>query len=109
MANDVGGATAADVRSIALQSMPDPGILDVHPEELEDGFSLARWLRARSSRVGIFMLTPAFDIVNRVVGLESGADDDIARPFEPRELPARVRAILHLAGDTAAPPACLPR
>ena len=47
------------------------------------------------------MLTAATDTVDRVVGLESGADDYIAKPFEPRELLARVRAVLRRAGDTA--------
>jgi DNA-binding response OmpR family regulator len=97
-------ASGADLKRTAQQSMPDLAILDVHLGELEDGFTLARWLRARSSRVGIIMLTAASDIVDRVVGLESGADDYIAKPFEPRELLARVRAVLRRAGDTAAPP-----
>lgn len=98
-------ASAADLKRSAQQSMPDLAILDVHLGEVEDGFSLARWLRARSSRVGIIMLTAASDTVDRVVGLESGADDYIAKPFEPRELLARVRAVLRRAGDTAPPPA----
>jgi len=50
------------------------------------------------------MLTAATDTVDRVVGLESGADDYISKPFEPRELLARVRAVLRRAGDTAPPP-----
>jgi DNA-binding response OmpR family regulator len=60
----------------------------------EDGFALARWLRERSGRIGIIMVTAAGDTIDRVVGLESGADDYIAKPFAPRELLARVRSVL---------------
>ena len=60
----------------------------------EDGFALARWLRERSGRVGIVMVTVASDTVERVVGLEIGADDYIVKPFEPRELLARVKSVL---------------
>ena len=97
-------ASGADLKRAVQQGMPDLAILDVHLGEVEDGFTLARWLRARSSRVGIIMLTAATDTVDRVVGLESGADDYIAKPFEPRELLARVRAGPRRAGDTAPPP-----
>jgi len=60
----------------------------------EDGFALARWLREKSSRIGIIMVTSAADTVDRVVGLETGADDYITKPFEPRELLARVKSVL---------------
>jgi class 3 adenylate cyclase len=60
----------------------------------EDGFALARWLRERNSRVGIIMVTSAADTVDRVVGLETGADDYVTKPFEPRELLARVKSVL---------------
>jgi class 3 adenylate cyclase len=60
----------------------------------EDGFALARWLRERSGRIGIIMVTSAADTVDRVVGLETGADDYVTKPFEPRELLARVRSVL---------------
>ena len=63
----------------------------------EDGFALARWLRERSGRIGIIMVTAASDTVDRVVGLETGADDYIAKPFEPRELLARVKSVLRRA------------
>ena len=51
----------------------------------EDGFALARWLRERSGRLGIIMVTVASDTIDRVVGLETGADDYIGKPFDPRE------------------------
>jgi class 3 adenylate cyclase len=60
----------------------------------EDGFALVRRLREKSSRIGIIMVTSAADTVDRVVGLETGADDYITKPFEPRELLARVRSVL---------------
>jgi DNA-binding response OmpR family regulator len=71
----------------------------------EDGFALARWLRERSGRIGIIMVTAASDTIDRVVGLETGADDYIAKPFEPRELLARVRSVLRRAAGSAAQPA----
>jgi class 3 adenylate cyclase len=60
----------------------------------EDGFALVRRLREKSSRIGIIMVTSAGDTVDRVVGLETGADDYITKPFEPRELLARVKSVL---------------
>ena len=72
----------------------------------EDGFALARWLREKSSRVGIIMVTSAGDTVDRVVGLETGADDYVTKPFEPRELLARVKSVLRRgAPDREAAPA----
>lgn len=62
----------------------------------EDGLSICRRLRATSS-VPIIMLTAAGDPVARVVGLEMGADDYVAKPFDPHELLARVRAVLRRA------------
>ena len=72
----------------------------------EDGFALARWLREKSGRVGIIMVTSAADTVDRVVGLETGADDYVTKPFEPRELLARVKSVLRRgAPDREAVPA----
>jgi two-component system OmpR family response regulator len=59
----------------------------------EDGLSLARYLRERHD-VGIIMVTGAGDVVDRVAGLEVGADDYIAKPFDPRELRARLKSVL---------------
>jgi len=58
----------------------------------EDGFTLARYLR-ENHKIGIIMLTASTELVDRVLGLEIGADDYITKPFEPRELMARVRAL----------------
>jgi two-component system phosphate regulon response regulator OmpR len=59
----------------------------------EDGLSIARQLRSQGP-IGIIMLTASAETVDRVVGLEMGADDYIAKPFDPRELLARVRSVL---------------
>jgi two-component system OmpR family response regulator len=72
----------------------------------EDGLSIARRIRSRSA-VPILMLTAATDIVDRVVGLEVGADDYVTKPFDLRELRARVRALLRRS-EIVASPASLP-
>ena len=59
-----------------------------------DGLEVCRQLRATSSEVPVLMLTARGDTMDRVVGLEIGADDYMPKPFEPRELLARLRAIL---------------
>lgn len=69
----------------------------------EDGLTLARWLRGRDALIGIVMVTAAGDTVDRVVGLETGADDYIAKPYEPRELLARVRSVLRRVPRATAP------
>lgn len=67
-------------------------ILDINMPG-EDGLSLARFLR-ENHQVGIIMLTAAGETVDRIVGLEMGADDYMAKPFDLREVLARVRAVL---------------
>ncbi len=91
----------AALRRLVARELPALVMLDVGLPG-EDGFALARWLRERSGRVGIIMVTAAGDTVDRVVGLESGADDYIAKPFEPRELLARVKSVLRRAAATQA-------
>jgi two-component system phosphate regulon response regulator OmpR len=59
----------------------------------EDGLTLARYVRERYD-VGIIMVTGADEVVDRVAGLEVGADDYVAKPFDPRELRARVKSVL---------------
>jgi DNA-binding response OmpR family regulator len=88
------GGTA--LRKLVEREMPALVLLDVGLPG-EDGFALARWLREKSSRIGIVMVTAASETVDRVVGLETGADDYIAKPFEPRELLARVKSVLRRA------------
>ena len=71
---------------------PDLLVLDLNLPG-EDGLMLCRSLRARS-RLPIIMLTARSDPVDRILGLEMGADDYLAKPFEPRELLARIRSVL---------------
>jgi DNA-binding response OmpR family regulator len=101
----VSGAQAGpDLHRIVQRDRPALVLLDVGLPG-EDGFALARWLRETSARIGIIMVTSASDTVDRVVGLETGADDYIAKPFEPRELLARVKSVLRRATRAAAPAA----
>jgi DNA-binding response OmpR family regulator len=92
----------AALRRLVERELPALVMLDVGLPGGEDGFALARWLREKSGRVGIIMVTAAADTVDRVVGLETGADDYIAKPFEPRELLARVKSLLRRAAGTPA-------
>ena len=66
----------------------------------ESGLDLARWLRSQSN-VPIVMLTAMGEETDRIIGLELGADDYVPKPFNPRELLARIRAVLRRAGDAA--------
>ncbi len=91
-------------RQIAME-MPDLLILDVMLPD-GDGFSLAREVRAQSD-IPIIMLTGKSDSVDKVVGLELGADDYVTKPFDNRELLARIRSVLRRASinhSSATPP-----
>ena len=74
-----------DTPSLVLRDVGLPG---------EDGFSLIRFLREACPGTGVIMVSVASDTIDRVAGLEAGADDYIAKPFEPRELLARVKSAL---------------
>jgi DNA-binding response OmpR family regulator len=89
-------ADAAQARQAIAQQCPQLVLLDVNMPG-DNGLSLARWLRDAHPGIGIVMLTTAGESVDRVVGLELGADDYIPKPFELRELLARVRAVLRRA------------
>jgi two-component system alkaline phosphatase synthesis response regulator PhoP len=86
------GATAL---AMARQERPELVVLDLNLPVL-DGLDVCRALR-RQSDVPIIMLTARVDETDRLIGLELGADDYIAKPFSPRELVARVRAVLRRA------------
>jgi DNA-binding response OmpR family regulator len=73
----------------------------------EDGLSLARYIR-QHSEIPIIMLTGKGDLIDRVVGLETGADDYIPKPFELREVLARIRTVMRRAGPRAVPAAPVP-
>jgi DNA-binding response OmpR family regulator len=84
---------AVAARSLVARHPIDLALLDVNLPG-EDGLSLARHLRERYARIAIVMLTCASAVVDRVVGLEVGADDYVPKPFDPRELLARVKSVL---------------
>jgi two-component system OmpR family response regulator len=65
----------------------------------ESGLDVARWLRTQGE-IPIVMLTAMGEETDRIIGLELGADDYVSKPFNPRELLARIRAVLRRAGDT---------
>ncbi|WP_048861939.1 response regulator, partial [Acidisphaera rubrifaciens] len=66
----------------------------------EGGLDLARWIRTQAD-TPIVMLTAMGEETDRIIGLELGADDYVAKPFNPRELLARIRAVLRRAGEAA--------
>jgi two-component system OmpR family response regulator len=81
----------------------DAAILDVMLPEM-DGFALCRAIR-KDSDIPIVMLTARGEVMDRVVGLELGADDYVPKPFEPRELVARVQTVLRRKAPALAKPA----
>jgi two-component system phosphate regulon response regulator OmpR len=85
-------ASGAAMRAELARATPAVVLLDIGLPG-EDGLTLARYLRERHD-VGIIMVTGAGDVVDRVAGLEVGADDYIAKPFDPRELRARLKSVL---------------
>ena len=94
-------ADAAQARLAVAEQPPALAILDINMPG-ENGLSLARWMRETHPRIGLVMLTTAGESIDRIVGLELGADDYVPKPFELRELLARVRAVLRRAEVTAA-------
>jgi len=91
---------ASVARKLVETGQPDVAILDIRMPG-EDGLSLAKWLRERHPDIGIIMLTTAADVVDRIIGLEMGADDYIAKPFDLRELAARIKSVLRRISDRA--------
>ncbi|WP_457336745.1 response regulator transcription factor [Rhizobacter sp. P5_C2] len=85
--------TAGDGERALSQGQPDAVLLDVMLPDA-NGFDVCRRWRAAHPGLGIVMLTARGDPMDRVLGLEIGADDYLPKPFEPRELVARVRALL---------------
>ena len=80
---------------------PDLVVLDLNLPQL-DGIDVARAIR-RERNTPIIMLTARVEETDRIVGLELGADDYVTKPFSPRELVARVRAVLRRAGESELP------
>lgn len=100
-------ANANAMRQIFTLTRPDLLILDIMLPG-EDGLSICRAIRA-TDNIPILMLTAKGDEIDRVIGLEMGADDYLVKPFSPRELLARVRALLRRAGSTQSPAASVLR
>jgi two-component system phosphate regulon response regulator OmpR len=86
-------AGGPQMREEIERELPDAVLLDVRLPGGEDGLVLARYLREHYD-LGIIMVTASGDVVDRVVGLELGADDYIAKPFDLRELLARIKSVL---------------
>ncbi len=97
----VQAASAAEARSRLRESKPDLVLLDIMMPG-EDGLSLCRHL-TESQDVPVIFLTARGEATDRIVGLEIGADDYVVKPFEPRELVARIRSVLRRASRVAAP------
>jgi DNA-binding response OmpR family regulator len=95
---------AGACRKALAEHQPDVVLLDVGLPG-EDGLSLARHVREHHD-VGIIMVSGAGETVDRIIGLEIGADDYLAKPFDPRELHARLKSVLrryrHRPGQAAA-------
>jgi len=87
---DVGSAAAA--REALDAQVPDVALLDVGLAG-EDGLSLARYIREHFD-IGIIMISGAGETLDRIIGLEVGADDYVSKPFDPRELRARLKSVL---------------
>jgi DNA-binding response OmpR family regulator len=96
--------TASDGKiamTILEKEIPDLVVLDLMLPEI-DGLSLTRWLRDRSD-VPIIMLTARREEIDRIAGLEMGADDYVVKPFSPQELVSRVRAVMRRIKREQAP------
>ena len=94
-------ADGTAARAILEKSMPDLIVLDIMLPGM-DGFTLTRWIRERSN-VPIIMLTARREELDRISGLEMGADDYVVKPFSPQEVVSRVRAVLRRGGATENP------
>jgi len=93
------------MRAVIEQSAVDLVLLDVVLPR-EDGLTLARWLRFKDPNIGIIMLTGRGETMDRIVGLELGADDYLAKPFHLREVLARVKSVCRrIAHSNAVEPA----
>jgi two-component system, OmpR family, response regulator len=96
-------ASAAQARSVLRDEAPDLILLDIMMPG-EDGLSLCRHL-AETRAIPTILLTARGEATDRIVGLEIGADDYVVKPFEPRELVARIRSVLRRASKGGIAPA----
>ena len=93
---------AAKARSALLEETPDLVLLDIMMPG-EDGLSLCRHL-TETKHLSVILLTAKGEAMDRIVGLEIGADDYVPKPFEPRELVARIRSVLRRSARPASTP-----
>jgi two-component system response regulator CpxR len=100
------GGVALEALSGPGEPAPDLVVLDVMLPG-RSGLDVLRALRSREGAPPVLMLTARGDAVDRIVGLELGADDYLPKPFNPRELVARIRAVLRRARERRAPPESL--
>lgn len=99
---DVTSASSGASALTALGEQPYAAmLLDIGLPDM-DGFDVLRRLRADGQRLPVIILTARGDEVDRVVGLELGADDYVVKPFSPRELVARIRALLRRTAEVEA-------
>ena len=94
--------SAAAARTLLLAEHPDIALVDIMMPG-EDGLSLTRHL-IEAQDMPVILLTAKGEATDRIVGLEIGADDYVTKPFEPRELVARIRSVLRRAGRAAPSP-----
>ena len=94
-------ATGAEFRRVAEGAAIDLVLLDLMLPD-DDGLALCPWLKRLRPTLPVIMLTAQGDPISRVLGLELGADDYLPKPFEPRELVARIRAVLRRGQAVAA-------
>jgi two-component system phosphate regulon response regulator OmpR len=108
-------------QGFAVDTVPDAGAMDRQMGRVrydllvldlmlpnEDGFAVCRRVRAADPAIGIVMLTARGSDVDRIAGLETGADDYLAKPFNPRELVARINAVLRRQAPPETPGAPAP-
>jgi two-component system OmpR family response regulator len=99
--HQVDSATNGDAAfELASSTRPDLLVLDLMLPG-RSGFDVLRALRAAGVRSAVILLTARDEVVDRVAGLEMGADDYVTKPFEPRELVARIGAVLRRTAETA--------
>ncbi|MCB1744743.1 MAG: response regulator [Gammaproteobacteria bacterium] len=96
----LGAADAVAARQLLREWHPSMVLLDIKMPG-EDGLSLARYIREHHEDVAIIMLTAAGEVVSRIAGLETGADDYLAKPCDLRELLARIKSVLRRSARRA--------
>ena len=92
-----------EARGLIEREAPSLVVLDVMLPGKTDGLALCRWIRSTSD-LPVILLTARGEETDRIVGLELGADDYVTKPFSPRELATRVRAVLRRAQPATPPP-----